>query len=206
MTKTEFLDDLRKRLSGLPKDDVNDRINFYDEMIDDIMEDGKTEEEAIMEIGGIDGVVNKIAEDTPLSSLVKEKMKPSRRLKAWEIVLIVAGFPVWFPLLVTAIVLLLVCLLLTWVLVLVAYSVELAFIVGSIAAIVLFFIYLPNGAGAIVYLGGGIALGGLSILFFYGCQEFTKLIIKLNKAIILGIKKMLIGGGKDKWARDLKFY
>lgn len=40
MTKQEFLHNLRKRLSRLPKKDVEERINFYSEMIYDHMKRG----------------------------------------------------------------------------------------------------------------------------------------------------------------------
>ncbi len=33
MNKQEFLTDLRKALSGLPQDDIEERIAFYGEMI-----------------------------------------------------------------------------------------------------------------------------------------------------------------------------
>ena len=101
MNKSEFLKELEKNLKGLPKEDIDERIEFYSEAIDDRVEEGKTEEEAVEEIGTVEEVVREIAEDTPLLELVKKKMKPKRSLSAWEIVLIVLGFPVWFPLLVT---------------------------------------------------------------------------------------------------------
>ena len=46
MSKQEFLDQLRARLSGLPRQDVIERLNFYSEMIDDRMEEGLSEEDA----------------------------------------------------------------------------------------------------------------------------------------------------------------
>ena len=47
MTKSEFLSALENRLSGLPKDDVQKSIDYYSEIIDDRMEEGLTEEEAV---------------------------------------------------------------------------------------------------------------------------------------------------------------
>lgn len=40
MSKQEFLAELRKALSGLPQGDIEDRLTFYSEMIDDRMEEG----------------------------------------------------------------------------------------------------------------------------------------------------------------------
>ena len=47
MKKQEFLNELRKQLAGLPKDDLDNRINFYEEMINDRMDEGLSEEEDI---------------------------------------------------------------------------------------------------------------------------------------------------------------
>ena len=45
MTKKEFLSGLRKKLSGLPQEDSEERLNFYSEIIDDRVEEGLSEEE-----------------------------------------------------------------------------------------------------------------------------------------------------------------
>ena len=47
MNKTEFLNELKDGLSGLPREDVEERLSFYGEMIDDRVEEGMTEEEAV---------------------------------------------------------------------------------------------------------------------------------------------------------------
>ena len=198
MNKSEFLKELEKNLKGLPKEDIDERIEFYSEMIDDRVEEGKTEEEAVEEIGTVEEVVREIAEDTPLLELVKKKMKPKRSLSAWEIVLIVLGFPVWFPLLVTFSVLAIVCYILVWVLVIVTYSVEIALIAVGVAGVFgsLFLAFtgvfqLSNFALGLVGLGG-------ACLFYFVCVKATKLTLKLSKNIFIGIKKLIIGGKKDE--------
>jgi uncharacterized membrane protein len=47
MTKQEFLDRLAKKI---PKDEREERLAFYSEMIDDRMEEGMTEAEAVASI------------------------------------------------------------------------------------------------------------------------------------------------------------
>ena len=49
MRKQEFLAQLRKALSGLPQDEIEERLTFYGEMIDDRMEEGLSEEERELE-------------------------------------------------------------------------------------------------------------------------------------------------------------
>lgn len=198
MKKKEFLEELEKRLNGLPKNDIEERKNFYSEMIDDRVEDGKTEEEAIEDLGGIDTVVNQIASETPMVKLVKEKIKPKRGPKAWEIVLLVLGFPLWFPLLIVGFVLILVFYLLMWIFVIVTYVVETAFIVSAIAGFLKFgvelIIYNNFNIG---YLSVGILGIGLALVMAGICTLATKLNVKLAKKIFTGFKRKMIGGGKN---------
>ena len=53
MTKLQFLLALHDKLTGLPRDEVEERLNFYSEMIEDRMEDGLSEEEAVAAIGSV---------------------------------------------------------------------------------------------------------------------------------------------------------
>ena len=73
MNKQEFLGALRSRLSGLPSQEVDERLNFYSEMIDDRIEEGISEEDAIAQIGTVDGVATQIVADIPLSKIGCDK-------------------------------------------------------------------------------------------------------------------------------------
>ena len=75
MNKQEFLLELSKGLSGLPMEDIEERIVFYGEMIDDRMEDGLSEEDSVREIGNVDEIISQIIAETPITKLVKEKIK-----------------------------------------------------------------------------------------------------------------------------------
>ena len=198
MKKAEFLDILRKELAGLPKDDLQSRISFYEEAIADRMDEGKSEEEAIADLGSIDEIVKQIAEDTSLVKLVKEKTRPRRRLRVFEIILLILGFPLWFPLLVVGLVLLLVGYLLIWVLVLVTYTAEVSLSLAGIGSIICFFGYLTNGEMNLTSLGSGLSAIGAAILFVFACIWATKGTLKLSKAIILGIKRSFMKKERSK--------
>ena len=192
MTKKEFLKELESKLQGLPQNDLEERLEFYSEMIDDRVEEGKSEFEAVREIGDVDDVVSQIASETPLLKLVKEKAKPKRELKAWEIVLIVIGFPIWLPLLIVALALALVAYILIWILVIVTYAVELSLIVGGLGCIIYYFASGFN----LAFLAIGILGLGAAVFWFFVCIGATKVTLKLSKKIGLGIKRMFISGGK----------
>ena len=98
MRKEEFLEALQRELSGLPRDGVAERLAFYAEMIDDRMEEGCTEEEAVWDIGPAEAIAAQILAETPLVTIAKERLKRNRRLRPWETVLLVLGSPLWFSL------------------------------------------------------------------------------------------------------------
>ena len=79
MNKQEFIDSLKQKLSLLPQKDLDDRINFYSEIIDDYIEDGLSEEHAVSKLGSLDDVVNEILNDTSIIKLAKNKFKPKRK-------------------------------------------------------------------------------------------------------------------------------
>ena len=72
MNKQEFLASLKSSLSGLPQQEIEDRISFYSEMIDDKVEDGCPEEKVIAEIGPVDRIASQIITEIPLSTLQKQ--------------------------------------------------------------------------------------------------------------------------------------
>ena len=102
MKKNEFIEKLRAGLCGLPEEDIHRSVEFYSEIIDDKMEDGLSEEEAVAEIGDTESIVSQIVAEIPLAKLVKGKIKPKRTLKVWEIVLLALGSPIWLSLLIAA--------------------------------------------------------------------------------------------------------
>ena len=198
MSKEEFLLELRKNLNGLPNDEIDNRIEFYSEMIDDRVEEGKTIDEAIEDIGGVDGVIKDIAKETPLVSLVKNKVKPNRSLYVWEILIIILGFPIWFPLLLSFSIIAFVVYFMLWILDFVFSTVGLSLICSSGLSLVIFFIYLTKGKLALNYLGYFLVLLAISLFLFVGVYYFTKLCAKVTKYTLLGIKSWFIRGGKNE--------
>lgn len=73
MTKREFLEAIRKGISTLSTDDINKSIRYYSEMIDDRIEDGVSEEEAVAAMGNPDDVIAEILSETPSVPTVAEQ-------------------------------------------------------------------------------------------------------------------------------------
>jgi uncharacterized membrane protein len=98
MTKKEFLSRLRRRLRRLPTAELRERIGFYSEIIDDKIEEGLSEAEAVAEAGNIDEIADQISEDIADAS---DGGKQRREVSAWQIVLLIVGSPVWLPILIS---------------------------------------------------------------------------------------------------------
>ena len=195
MDKAQFLEELRRRLAGLPQSDLEERLQFYGEMIDDRVEDGLTEAEAVAGIGSVDEIVEQIMADIPLSKLVKEKVRRRRSLKAWEIVLLVLGSPVWLPLLIAAFAVGLSLYITLWAILISIWAVDLSLAVcavGGLAAAV-FFLVKGSLAGMGMALGAAICCAGLAAALFVCCKALTKGLLWLTKKMLLGIKTLFIG-------------
>lgn len=191
MDKKEFLEKLHKGLSGLPQSEIDERLAFYSEMIDDRIEEGLSEQEAVAAIGSVDAIIAQIVAEVPLAKLAKEKLKPKRRLSAWEIVLLVAGSPIWLSLLIAVFAVVFSVYIVLWSVIVSLWAVfgaVIACAVGSILAGV-GFLFGGHTLSGIAMIGAGMVCGGLSIFIFYGCDGATKGAGLLTKAVAVGIKK-----------------
>lgn len=198
MTKHAFLDALREALIGLPQSDVDERIAFYAEMIDDRVEEGLTEEEAVAAVGSTEEIAAQILADTPFTKLVKEKMRPRRRLSVLEIVLLILGSPIWLSLLIAALAVVFSLYVVLWSVIVSLWSVFVALassVVGCVVGGILFACtgYVPSGLATI---GAALVCGGLAIFAFFGCKAATKGVALLTQKIVLSIKKACMRKGE----------
>ena len=194
MNKQDFIASLRASLSGLPKQDVEDRLNFYSEMIDDRIEEGLTEQEAVLAIGSVTTVSSQIIADIPLSKIAKEKIKPKRGLRAWEILLLALGSPIWLSLLIAAFAVVFSLYVSVWSVIISLWAVFaslVAFVAGGIIAGIIF-IVVGNVLTGVCTIGTALVCGGLSIFGFFGCKAATKGLLWLTKKLALGIKKCFV--------------
>lgn len=183
MNKEQFLIELASALAGLPEEDIEKSLEFYSEMIDDRIEDGLSEEDAVAEVGSIDEIRAQIIKDTPLPKLIKEKVKSKRSLSGLEITLLIVGFPIWFPLLAAAASVIFSVYVTLWSLIIVLFAVEISFAACAFAGIVVspFFFVTGNTPSALFILGCGLFLAGLSVLWVYVCKWGVRGILWLTR-------------------------
>ena len=194
MNKQEFLSALESKLSKLPRKDVAERIRFYEEMIDDRIEDGLSEEEAVADIGSVDEIYEQFVKELPLLSIIKERVRPKRRMSGGKIALIASTAILWFPLLVAAFSILLSLLAVLWSLVISAWAVLLSLAVSAPVGIVAGILSLTTGniTQCVLLIGAGLVCAGLAIFAYFGSLYATKGSISLTKKMIVDIKNLIV--------------
>ena len=194
MSKQEFLVQLRKGLSGLPKEDVEERLTFYSEMIDDRMEEGLSEEDAVSRIGSVDTIISQNKADILLAKHIREKTTPKKHLKVWEIVLLTLGSPIWLSLLIAAVAVILSLYASLWSVVISSWAIFGSLIGcafgGVVAGIVI--ACRGNALSGIAMLAAGIVCAGLSIFVFYGCKAATDGTLILTKKMAIWTKDCFV--------------
>lgn len=183
MRKYQFLQELREGLSSLQESEKLAACSFYSELIDDRIDEGMTEEEAVADLGDIaqlaeqvltEGTPEAETEDTVSQETAAEPDKTTRKggpITALWIVLIVLGFPVWFSLAITAIALVFSLIVTFWSLILALAAVALAV---PLAGLALLFSPQYGLAG----VGIGLCCIGVGIFIIIGIVYLIKYAIK----------------------------
>ena len=193
MNRQEFLKRLTDGLSQLPQAEIDKTVIFYSEMLDDMIEDGYTETDAIASMGAPEEIARQVLQDLPITTLVKSRVKSKMRLGAANIVLLVLGSPIWLTLLLALAVILLAVYAVIWSVIVALFAVVIGLALMSVMLIFspLFpqFIY---GISALSAVGMGFAGAGISILLFHTSVFISKMLIRMSASIIRGIKSLFI--------------
>ena len=187
MTKVEFFTALSNNLKDLPKIELREHINFYNEMIDDRMEEGLSEEEAVAMVGSVDDIAAQIRSD-----FVPVAKGSKREFKTWEIVFLVLGSPIWLSLLIAAAAVVFSLYIVIWALVVSLWAVFVSLICAGFTLVLSFIIGFIAGwniLNIVAVVGCGFVCIGLSIFMFFACKAITKGVVILSKNIALWIKK-----------------
>lgn len=194
MTKQEFLSTLGVKLSNLPRKDTAERIKFYEEMIDDRVEDGLSEEEAIAELGTVDEIYEQFVKELPLLKIIKERVTPKKKLSGGMIALIASTSIIWFPLLIVGASLALSLYAVLWSLVLSAWAVFASLAISAPASVIsgIVSIFTANITQGLLLIGAGLVIAGLAILAYYAGIYVTKGSAILTGKSIIGIKNLIV--------------
>ncbi len=193
MKKEEFLSQLKKEIETLSAKDVDDVINYYNELIQDRIENGENEEDVIVSLGSIDIIANNILEEKKNTTkvevvnpeIVKEKDDNQKESKNWstsKIILIILASPLLLVFLIIIFSLLITLLGVLFGLLVALISLIFTGIVGFIGSFVHMTISFPSG---LIQLGLSLIIISLCVLLVNCACPF---VFKLIKTGFLKIK------------------
>ena len=189
MKRNEFLKQLLLSLSALPQAEQDKAYAFYAEIIDDSIEDGMSEDEAVAKLGGMEEIVEQIVSDVPITVLLKSRVEPKRRGRL-TVLLLVLGFPVWLPLLITAVVVPLTLFAVLWVLNAVLWAVCAALAAAALGGVAGLFV-VPGIGMKLMYLGTALAAAGFTVPSVLGVLAVHRQIVRLTVLLWKKMKKSL---------------
>lgn len=170
MTKQEYLQQMSKRF---PPEEREERLAFYGEMIDDRIEEGMTEAEAVASMDPVEDSPEKIA-------------PPKRRLTAGELTLLCLGAPLWIPLLIAAASVVLSLYVSLWSVLISLWAVFGSLVACAVAGVIggIGFAIGGYALSGFALFGAGLVCAGLAIGFFYGCYWATRGMVLLTKKLV----------------------
>ena len=194
MNKQEFREAIAEKLVGLSKEDIDKAVAFYTEAVDDRVDEGMSEEEAVKDVGTPEEIANQILLDTSLPKLIKAKANKKRELKGWQIALIIVGFPLWFPILLSLIITFFSVYISLWACVIALYATLASLAIGGIGAIIFAILGMSaTAAGGFAAFGMGLALLGITLFLFFPVKWASIGLVKLIGQFVKLIKKIFIG-------------
>ena len=194
MRKQEFIDALEGKLSGLSERAVKERLDFYNEMINDRVEDGFSEADAVARLGSVDEIAEEIISDYPLARLARERIKRDDKPAAWKAWTFWLTSVVWIPLLIALFAVIISLYAAVWSVIASFWATFAAITVAAPGGVALGFIYIFTGEAfkGFAFIGMGIAAAGLAILAFFGCIYATKGCAIASRRLPIAIKKLLM--------------
>jgi len=200
MNKAEFITQLEAKLQGLPQSDINKSLDYYREIIDDRVDEGINEAEAVAMLGDIDDIATQILMETPLPALVKAKAKAKSKINAGEAALLAMGSPLWITLLIVATIVALVVYAVIWVFIGAVYCGVAAMAAeGALCLVAGVSRLIENAPQSGVLLVGLCPLFiGSALMLLPPVNCLAKLIVKLSKSVVIWVKSIVVGREKTK--------
>ena len=183
MNKKQFCTLLENELRiYLSSEEVYKTLNFFKEMIDDRVDEGLSEEQAVSQLGNIDDIVGQILDEHNIKKRQKKlvwRFIPQKTPSAANIIIAILLFPIWITIfsLVASFFLVFISLIFSLVVSVIA------FFVGGIALILkapFYLIYEKNIAYCLDTLGFGFIITGIGLIGIYYLLKSLK---KISKSI-----------------------
>lgn len=178
MNKQEFLYQLEEGLIRLNASERDQFVLYYDELIEDYVEDGASEEEAVNKLGKPSRIASKILEEA-----IEERSFPKKKLSPLMVVLLIIGFPLWGSILLAAILLVLSVYIIIWCLPFTTGMFAVVGLAASVFSVCASFFALQDGVYiAVTQMGISLFILGLALLSGLATLNMSERFIKVSKS------------------------
>lgn len=187
MERVDFIKALADELSQMARaSDIHQLIDYYDEMILDLMEDGYSERAAVAKLGD----PRKLAREA--CGVPEIERAFSKHVHPLVVLLLIVGFPLWGSLVLAGGLVFLSCYFIIWLIPLIGLIFGGTFsLVGVVSAIFSLFLMTDSLFMGVTQFGIGMLFFGLGIL----CLTFTYTLggffAQVTKSVTLWCKQLL---------------
>ena len=207
MTKDEYLSELRVGLAAFSKDEVDRAVSFYEEMVDDRVEAGVSEEEAVGSLEPPAEAAARIISEMPAVPRAAARLRSPKTPRSWFVAFVVAaviGSPVWIPLTLGVIIAVIGCFIGLFGLLVAVWAIAASMLLGAPIGL----LYLVAGvkagsvAGALMGLGCGVAVTGVGVLGIHLAVVASKLLVKAIVWCARAVVSPFVRTGVPRWERS----
>ncbi|MDU6523913.1 DUF1700 domain-containing protein [Enterococcus devriesei] len=184
MNRVEFIKELSNYLAyEVRPSEVHRLIEYYDEMILDLMEDGYSEKQAVAKLGDPKQLAYEAAG-------IPTEVRVPRRLNWLWIILLIIGFPLWGSLALAAFLILFSIDLLIWCIPFTGACLAAGTIIGGVAAALTSpFVLFDSVFMGVTQLGVGMLLFGGGLLCMWLTYKFSAVFINMHRALMRLIRR-----------------
>lgn len=202
MNKREYLDRLEDLLACLSKEQRAESLAFYEEMIDDRIEEGMTEEEAVAALDAPGVAAEAILDELPAVPRAVAKTRRKSRVLLWAAVIV--GSPIWLSLLVAFVIVAVTVYACIWILAACIWVVAAALVVAFPFSLLLAFWGVCAGNVPYALAQAGMGLVGLAFgaLCFKGAWVASKQLVRLSRLWLAKVASPFVKRRKNRHDDD----
>ena len=186
MNKEVFLKQLRSRLARLPREEVERLLEFYGELIDDKVENGESELQAVANLGTMEEIMEEIRSENR-EAFARAEQGGGNRKNGFgaRLALTICSSPVWFPIYISI-----------WAVLVSLYASGAACVLGGAAYILPSLLIMGQSAPAGIFQTGiALVCAGLGILLLMGTHLLTGKFLIFTRFLYRGIRDSFHKGG-----------
>ena len=183
MNKKEFLNDLDIKLNFLTEEERNKTLNYYSEIIEDRIESGASEEEAVLQMESTEVIAKKLIAENSTQKTTSEKVLDfidklfEKHGYLFVLAIVIFSIPLWTP--IVGVILGLVCTMFLILFAMIAFGA-----IGSVAALGIGISFITQSLlSAISALGVSMVCAGFAVLVTIGTVKLISMMSNFFKKV-----------------------